>query len=46
MTNKEQKLLTPSELLLYKHALEYRYKAGLFKYIEQMYKNIPSTYQV
>ena len=26
MTEDEQKLFTPSELLLYKHALEYRYK--------------------
>ena len=26
MTEEEQKLLTPSELVLYKHALEYRYK--------------------
>ena len=26
MTEEEQKLFTPSELLLYKHALEYRYK--------------------
>ncbi len=26
MTEEEQKRFTPSELLLYKHALEYRYK--------------------
>ena len=30
MTDEEQKRFTPSELHLYKHALEYRYKPSLF----------------
>ncbi len=33
MTKEEQKRLTPSELILYKHALEYRFKLLQFQYI-------------
>ena len=33
MTEEEQKRFTPSELLLYKHALEYRFKLVQFQYI-------------
>ena len=38
MTEEEQKRFTPSELLLYKHALEYKYKLVLLQYIPRMYK--------
>ena len=37
MTEEEQKRLTPSELLLYKHALEYRYKLVWLQYIQSTY---------
>ncbi len=33
LTKEEQKLFTPSELVLYKHALEYRFKLVRFQYI-------------
>ncbi len=33
MTEEEQKRFTPSELILYKHALEYRFKLVQFQYI-------------
>jgi hypothetical protein len=46
MTDEEQERFTPSELLLYKHALEYRYEPSLFWCIPRMYKNIPSTCKV
>jgi hypothetical protein len=37
MTEEEQKLFTPSELLLYKHALEYRFKQVQFLFIRMLY---------
>ena len=38
MTEEEQKQFTPSELLLYKHALEYRFKLVQFQYITRTCK--------
>ncbi len=36
VTEEEQKRFTPSELLLYKHALEYRYKQVRFQCIQRI----------
>ena len=36
MTEEEQKRFTPSELILYKHALEYRYKQFYLQCIQRM----------
>jgi hypothetical protein len=40
MTEEEQKRFTPSELLLYKHALEYRFKQVQFLSIQMLYQDI------
>jgi hypothetical protein len=37
MTEEEQKQFAPSELLLYKHALEYRFKKVQFLFIPMLY---------
>ena len=42
MTEEEQKQFTPSELILYKHALEYRWTAeDLKKVINMLQENLP-----
>ncbi len=40
ITKEEQKRFTPTELLLYKHALEYRFKLVQFQYIPGLCKYI------
>jgi len=40
MTGEEQKRFTPSELLLYKHALEYRYIRFTYSYIPCLYEYV------
>jgi hypothetical protein len=39
MTEEEQKRFTPSELLLYKHAIEYKWTA------EQLKKSVEKTFE-